>query len=340
MRRWWSSLTVRLVVASLAWTAGLLYLAHLTSVFLLFGVDALDRFGGALIPSTIAAAAVMVLGAVIVRRALGSFKQLRQRVIDVHEGRERTVTGAYMNEIEPVVSAFNSLLAHQDRRVHDALARAGDLAHGLKTPLAVLNQEAERASAQGHHDLSVTLCQQIDRMRRHIDYHLAHARASASGVAPGQRCSVAESAAAIARTLERLHAQRGLTLSIEADPRHVVRVQREDLDELLGNLLDNACKWARARVDLTSADEGADIVILVDDDGPGIAAKLRDAVLQRGVRADEAAPGTGLGLAIVREIAALYRGHLTLADSALGGLQVRLRLPRAGTEHSGSVQAM
>jgi signal transduction histidine kinase len=338
MKRWWSSLTVRLVVASLTWTAGLLYLAHLTSVFLLFGMDALDRFGGAMLPSTIVALASMVFGALIVRRALDTFKQLRQRVIDVHEGRERMVTGTYMREVEPVVAALNGLLAHQDSRVREAVARAGDLAHGLKTPLAVLQQEAARTAADGQGELAALLGQQTERMQRHIDYHLAHARASASGVVPGLRCSVTESAHAIARTLERLHAHRGLTLTIDASPQHVVRVQREDLDELLGNVLDNACKWARARVRLSSAADGADIAISVDDDGPGIALDLRDAVLQRGVRADEAAPGTGLGLAIVREIAELYQGSLALGESAWGGLQVRLRLPRGRVEHSGAVQ--
>ena len=146
-------------------------------------------------------------------------------------------------------------------------------------------------------------------MRRQIDYHLAHARAAASGATPGARCAVPASAEGLARTLLRLHADRGLAIEVDVVPAHAVRGEREDLDEMLGNLLDNACKWARSRVvDRRRPPAGATIVITVDDDGPGLEASMREAVLQRGVRADEAAPGSGLGLAIVRDLAELYGG--------------------------------
>lgn len=340
MSRLWSSFAVRLVVASLAWTAGLLYLAHLASVFILFGPgDTLERFGHRLGPTTAVALIVMALGAVIVHRAIKVFSGLRQRLLDVQVGRERLVTGTYFSEVQPVVGALNDLLEHQDRRLREALAKAGDLAHGLKTPLAVLGYEAERAAAEGHHELAATLRQQIERMRRHVDYHLAHARAAASGAAANARCPVAESAGAIARTLSRLHSQRGVTFEMAVLPEHAVRVQREDLDEMIGNLLDNACKWARTRVQVAAAVDGARVVITVDDDGPGIAEGLHEAVLQRGVRADEAAPGSGLGLAIVRELAEVYGGRVWLQRSPLGGLRVSLDLPSAIGEHSAAVQA-
>ena len=132
-----------------------------------------------------------------------------------------------------------------------AIAKAGDLAHGLKTPLAVLAREAEVADAQGHHDLAATMTQQVERMRRQIDYHLAHARAAASGATVGSRCSVSDSADALARTLLRLHADRGLTIDVEVPADHSVRGQREDLEEMLGNLLENACQWARSQVVVT-----------------------------------------------------------------------------------------
>jgi signal transduction histidine kinase len=339
MTRWWSSLTVRLIVASLAWTLGLLYIAHLASVLILFGgANALERFGHRIGPTTALAIGIMIFGALIVRRALRSFSGLKQRLLDVQQGRERLVTGHYVNEVQPVVTALNDLLEHQDRRMRDALAKAGDLAHGLKTPLAVLGHEADRAAADGHHELAATLRQQIERMGRHVDYHLAHARAAASGPLPGTRCVVAESAQAITRTLARLHAQRGLTVDINVPPGHAVRVQREDLDEMLGNLLDNACKWARSRVAVASANEADDILITVEDDGPGIARELREAVLQRGVRADEAAPGSGFGLAIVRDLVELYGGTISLGDAPLGGLRVVLRLPVASGAYSGAVQ--
>jgi signal transduction histidine kinase len=326
---WWSSFTFRVVIASLAWTAVLLYVAHLGSVLIMFGPDAITQFGGRVGPTTILAAALMVAGALIVRRALATFGDLRRRLVDVQEGRDVSVTGTYLREVEPVVSALNALLEHQDRRVREAHAKAGDLAHGLKTPLAVLTHEAERAAAHGHHDLAATLTQQIDRMRRHIQYHLAHARAAASGATPGARCVLAEAVDGIVRTLQRLHAERGVSIEVHIPPDHIVRGQREDVEEMLGNLLDNACKWTRAHVVVTSARSDGRIAIAVDDDGPGIAPTMRAAVLQRGVRADEAAPGSGLGLAIAADLASLYGGAITLETSPRGGLRARLDLPQA-----------
>ena len=118
-------------------------------------------------------------------------------------------------------------------------------------------------------------------MRRQVDYHLAHARAAASGAAPGARCAVLASAEGLARTLLRLHADRGLAIQVAVDPAHTVRSEPEDLDEMLGNLLDNACKWAQSRITIASASTGTAIVITVDDDGPGLEASMREAVLQR-----------------------------------------------------------
>ena len=337
MKRFWSALSVRLLVASFAWTLGLLYITHVTSVYIIIGSHAFTRFERIAL-MMVFAIAFMVFGALVIRRTIRSFATLRRRLVDVHEGRERSVAGDYVNEVQPIVTALNSLLEHQDRRVRQAVAKAGDLAHGLKTPLAVLSHEAERARAEGHFELAATLVEQVERMQRHIDYHLVHARAAASGATPGTHCSVAVSAEGIARTLERLHAQRGLAITVAVPGAHVVRGQREDLDEMLGNLLDNACKWARSRVALSSTNGHGRIVITVDDDGPGIPLAMREAVLQRGVRADEAAPGSGFGLAIVRDLAEVYSGSIALDSSPLGGLRARLELPQAAAEHSGTVQ--
>jgi len=197
----------------------------------------------------------------------------------------------------------------------------------LKTPLAILAQEAERAEAAGQHELATAIAQQVGRMRRQVDYHLAQARAVALGRAGHVRATVQTSAEGLARTLERLYADRQRTIQLEVSPEHLVRVAREDLDEMLGNLIDNACKWTRSRVVVTSSQHGASVVIDVDDDGPGLDPSMREAVLQRGVRADEAAPGSGLGLAIVRELAGLYGGSIRLDGSPLGGLRARLELP-------------
>jgi signal transduction histidine kinase len=164
-------------------------------------------------------------------------------------------------------------------------------------------------------------------MRRQIDDHLAHARSAAASTSAAALASIATSSEGLARVLQRLHAERGLRIEIDAPASHAFRGQREDLDEMLGNLLDNACKWARSQVKVTSSKEGDRVVIVVDDDGPGINPSMRDAILQRGIRADEADQGSGLGLAIVRDLADLYGGSISLEESPLGGARARLTLP-------------
>src|SRR6185436_12197539 len=163
--------------------------------------------------------------------------------------------------------------------VRRAVAKAGDLAHGLKTPLAVLAREAECAGAAGQTELAASIVQQVERMRRQVDYHLAHARAAASGATLGARCAIRESADGLARTLLRLHADRSLAIDVRVSPSHVARVQREDLDEMLGNLLDNACTWTRRQVVVDSVEADRIVRVTVDDDGPGLPAAMREAVL-------------------------------------------------------------
>ena len=275
-----------------------------------------------------------IAGFAVVRSGLAPLDELRRRLRAIQGGAERRLQGRYPSEVQPLVDDMNALLAHQEQAVQRALAKAGDLAHGLKTPLAVMSQDAQRAAAAGQSDLATALSEQIERMRRQIEYHLAHARAAASGANAGVRCSIAASAEPLARTLLRLYAGRGITIDVRVPPDHEVRCQREDLDEMLGNLLDNACKWAASRVVIASAilpPEGGShepaVTITVDDDGPGLPETMREAVLQRGVRVDEAAPGSGLGLAIVRDLAAVYGGTIALEASAIGGLRARLSLP-------------
>ena len=317
------------IVGSILWGVGLILLAHVSSVLIVVGPL---PFHGALHIAMLflTAALLMIGGMVLAGRALSSLARLRERVSAVHEGRESRVSGTFPVEVQPLVTDLNALLDHRDTRVRAALAKAGDLAHGLKTPLAVLTHEADRATKAGHVELGSSLQQQIDRMQRQIDYHLAHARAAASGATLGARAEVRTSAEGLARTLERLHADRGLRIQVDVPDAHAIRGHREDLDEMMGNLLDNACKWARTRVSVSSANGAQGVTIAVDDDGPGLDVTLRQAVLQRGVRADEAAPGSGFGLAIVRELAELYGGSIELDTSPLGGLRVRLRLPAAG----------
>ena len=275
------------------------------------------------------AAAVMVVGGLQVRRGLAGVTQMRTRLLAMREGRETHLEGRFVPEVQPLVDDLNALLDHREQAVRRAVSKAGDLAHGLKTPLAVLAREAERATASGQPELASAIEEQVDRMRRQIDYHLAHARAAASGSAPGARTVVKESADGLARTLLRLHADRNLSVETRVPLAHVVRAQREDVDEMLGNLLENACKWARAQVVVQSTETDQSVRITVDDDGPGLPAEMREKVLLRGVRADEKAAGSGLGLAIVRDLAELYAGSVALGESPLGGLRATLTLPRS-----------
>jgi signal transduction histidine kinase len=272
--------------------------------------------------------AFTVGGLFLVQRALAPLRGLRASLSAVREGHRQKIEGDYPTEVQPLVDDLNGLLEDRERAVARALSAAGDLAHGLKTPLAVLVQEAEEADEAGHHDLATTLRQLVERMQRQVDYHLARARATPPGVAaPAERCAVLPSVEGLVRTMRRLHAERKLAVDVDVSPAHEIRGRREDLDEMLGNLLDNACKWARSRVAVSSSLEEARLSIAVDDDGPGVDPPLRSQVLQRGVRADQRGGGSGLGLAIVSELAELYGGAVTLETSPLGGTRARLELP-------------
>jgi signal transduction histidine kinase len=343
------SLRTRILLGAVLWTGGLVLISFvvIAAVFRhspnlpFLGVQSSIHYiwGTHAFLIVVTAAMAMLGGAIHVRRGLAGIAQLRKRLAAVHSGQESRLTGEYVREVQPLVNDLNALIEQREQAVRRAVAKAGDLAHGLKTPLALLALEAERASAAGQDEVAAALREQVGRMRRQIDYHLAHARAAASGSGLGARASVSESADGLARTLPRLYADRHLSIDVRVDPSHVVRVQREDLDEMLGNLLDNACKWARSRVVIESTPAGdtragvesgvSRILITVDDDGPGLALEMREKVMQRGVRADEKAAGSGLGLAIVRDLAEVYGATVTLNDSPLGGLRARLALPRA-----------
>jgi signal transduction histidine kinase len=332
------SLRAKLLLGAVLWTIGLLLssIVAITAMMLQHGslprIVHLTTYRHAefVLPFSVVC---MVAGYLLYRSSVSPLRALQARVAAVRGGSEQVVTGAYPSEVQPLVQELNALLDHRQRAVTRALAKAGDLAHGLKTPLAVLAHDAARAKAAGQTELAVSIEQQVDRMRRQVEYHLAQARAAASGTIAGATCRVAESSDALTRTLLRLHADRGMAIEQHVDREHAVQCSREDLDEMLGNLLDNACKYATSRVVITSTLAGAQIMIAVADDGPGLAPHLRESVLQRGVRADEAAPGSGLGLAIVRDLAELYGGTVTLDTSrSLSGLEVRLLLPAASQD--------
>jgi len=319
------SLRLRLVLGSVLWTVGLLVATN----FVIFGM-VLHRFSGPLVhlgAMSVAGAGFLIAGLLQLRSVLAPFRRLREELGAVRAGSSPRIEGSFPSEVAPVVSDLNALLEHRTRLVQRAQSKAGDLAHGLKTPLAVLGHEAERLRHSGQTEAADMVGQQVERMRRQIDYHLAHARAVASGSRIGVSTSVLDAAEGLARTLRRLHAEKGMSISLAIAPEARVGVGREDLEEMMGNLLDNACKWAKSGVWLTAEAAGPSLAILIDDDGPGIAPSLRSKVLERGARADESAPGSGFGLAIVGDLAELHGGTLALEDSPRGGVRVRLVLP-------------
>jgi len=328
------SLRLRIFLGAVLWSMGLFLLSGLILThYMLYVPQAPGIFHGVfvhyMIIVTLAMIASIVVGFIQVKRGLASFNELRANLTGVREGRDARLGGEYPTEVQPLVNELNALLGDREERVTRALTKAGDLAHGLKTPLTLLNQQAERAKAEGQNALAAAITQQVDRMRRQVDYHLAHARASASGGDPTARCHVLTSADALARTMMTIHADRHLSIDVNVPHEHFVRGRREDYEEMLGNLVDNACKWARSRVEVRSSIVDGSVVTTVDDDGPGLDPSLWESVLKRGVRADEAAPGSGLGLAIVADLAELYGGTISLGPSPRGGLRATLVLPVA-----------
>jgi signal transduction histidine kinase len=218
-------------------------------------------------------------------------------------------------------------LDHGEEQAAAAQRHAGNLAHALKTPMSVLMGEAQAREAR----LAETVEAQVDIMRRHVDHQLARARAMGRRGDSAARTDVWPSLKAIARTVERIHAERGVTVDIAGDKEAVFRGEQQDLEEMLGNLLDNAALHGGGRVFVTVSRKAGAVEIMIEDDGSGIAAADRDRLFSRGERLDTDKPGTGLGLAIVRDVAEIYGGAVTLDESEdLGGLLVRLRLPAAG----------
>jgi signal transduction histidine kinase len=330
------SIRTRVVAGSLLWIVGLLLIAFFIAVSIVSKHPHLIAVVHSyLIWAT--AAIFLVAGFLQMRLGLSPLTRLRATLTDVREGRKSRLDGKYPTEIQALADDLNKLLNERDARVSRAQSQAGDLAHALKTPLAVLSSEMDHiaAGSAGHgnvpagEDNVAAARQQIDRMRRQMDWHLARARAAASGPSAGLRASVRDSADGIARTVQRLHADRRIAIDVDMPVDVFTRAERPDLDEILGNLIDNACKYARTRVLVGATASDGVVTITVDDDGPGLDPGMRAAVLQRGVRADEAPGGSGFGLAIVRDLAELYGGNVVLDASPLSGLRVVVTLTAA-----------
>jgi signal transduction histidine kinase len=320
------SLRARFIVGSVLWTLGLLAISHMLFVALVEYLPNMLAIRHWVVLSVVALA-FMLGGLSQVRRGLSPINQLRARLASVREGRAPRIEGDYPTEVQPLVADLNALLDHREDAVRRAQSKAGDLAHGLKTPLAVLSRDAAQAEQAGLAELAAGIRHEVERMRRQIDYHLAQARAAASAAAPGARCTLTASLHPLVRALSRLHVDRGVAVHLHVAEHTAVAVERQDLDEMLGNLLDNACTWARTRVDVRATVTGGHVTILIEDDGPGLSESLWEKVLSRGVRADEEGPGSGLGLAIVRDLAGVYGGSIEVGRAAGGGFQATLQLP-------------
>ncbi len=338
------------------------------------------RFGGTLAASLALLLLLMVLAALAqVRVGLAPLRALQAALARLRGGQAARLQGRFPAEVQPLVDDFNGVLDRHAELVTRARTQAGNLAHAVKTPLAILQQAAERLSAQLDRPGGATandiaqwrreVDEQLALARRHIDWHLSRARAAAAHGLPGLRTQVRPVVDGLLRVMRQLHAERGLELHAPPAPGPDAAAvdfagEAQDLQEMLGNLLDNACKWARRQVVVDvvvevavdvevdakaagpvelpvappmSASAGSRptprLCIAVDDDGPGIAAEQRALALQRGQRLDEATPGSGLGLAIVHELARLYGGTLQLQASKLGGLRAELHLPALTSEN-------
>ena len=248
----------------------------------------------------------------------------------IRSGKATHLPKSFPLEVQPVVDDLNSLIDVNGQMVVRARAQAGNLAHALKTPLAVLTDEAYRLENRGQGEAAQVILQQCQRMQRQIDYQIARARAAASRSVPGVNAPLPPAVANIVSAMKRLYAAKDPQFEVAIDPDCIAMCDPMDLNEMLANLIDNACKWSTKRIAVRgTVDEKANqAVIAVEDDGPGLPLESREMVFQIGQRLDERVPGSGLGLPIVRDLAQLYGGEIRLEDSMLGGLKAGLRLPR------------
>ena len=294
--------------------------------------EATQRFTAVLAWSWLALLLLLVAGALLqVTLGLAPLPRLHRALTALRDGRAQRLEGQYPNEVQPLVDDFNGVLDRQAQMLQRARAQAGNLAHALKTPLTVLSQGAANAQShpQAQAELPSLVAEQVLVARRHIDWHLARSRAAAAQGLMGLRTPIKPVAEGLLRVMEKVHAERSLSMTMDADAQLAFAGEAQDLQEILGNLLDNACKAARTQVQLTAHQAGMQLRITVEDDGPGIPEDRMTDALRRGGRLDESTPGSGLGLAIVMELVSLYGGALELGRSAMGGLRVSLALPAA-----------
>ena len=274
---------------------------------------------------------ILILGMIFavyaqVRLGLRPLFDLGRRIADVREGRALSVEGEYPLEISPLATELNSLISHNKTIVNRAQTHVGNLAHALKTPIAVLRNEAEAKDMTS----SQIVAKQTDMMASQVDHHLRRARAAARGQAIGVRADMDPVIDGLVRTLPRIYREKDLTIDRIGDTGLIFRGHPRDLEDMIGNLMDNAAKWTGSRIEVAvrKVEDGV-CTVRISDNGPGLTAEEIEEALKRGARLDEATPGSGLGLSIVEDLADAYKGSLEFSRSEMGGLQAELRLPIA-----------
>jgi signal transduction histidine kinase len=296
--------------------------------------DETRSFDQALIATFAILAVVLLLTTMFqVRFGLAPLKRITDSLAAIRSGAAERLAGQFPEEIAPLARETNALIDANKEIVERARTHVGNLAHALKTPLSVMVNEA---AAHARDPFANKVLEQADIMRDQVARHLERARLAARLTVVGSVTDVAPVVTALARTMEKIHHDRGIAIEVHADDKARFRGERPDLEEMLGNLVDNACKWASARVAIEvlrerpdPASAGQVVRIVVDDDGRGLSPSEREQAAQRGRRLDETKPGSGLGLSIVVELAALYGGELKLGTAPLGGLRAELVLPAA-----------
>lgn len=268
---------------------------------------------------------ILLLQRVTVNRALRPLEKVRLQIAQLQQGQRSELDRDVPQELEALVAQVNHLLTHTEDTLKRSRNALGNLGHALKTPLAVLVSLADREDIRRDPALHRTLVEQLEQIEQRLTRELGRARLAGEAL-PGAHFDCAEELPGLVATLAMIHGD-AVQLTWQAEPGLRLPWDREDLLELLGNLLDNACKWADSNVALSVARTPQGFVLKVEDDGPGIEAERRDAVLSRGTRLDEQVAGHGLGLGIVRDIVEAWSGRLSLDDSPLGGLCVEVVLP-------------
>ena len=265
----------------------------------------------------------MALG---LRVALRPFERVQADINAVREGRQTGLSGNYPLEVRPLSEALNRLLEHNRSVVVRARTHVGNLAHALKTPLAVLRNEAKGTSQLDH-----VVRRQTESMLSNVEHYLQRAQAAARADILGARTELAPVINGLVRTLQRLYEDRAIRFNVEVSEEFSVSAEQQDLEEMLGNLMENASKWARSVVTVSASKlSDGTVAIDVDDDGTGLSEAQMAEALKRGVRFDETAPGSGLGLSIVSDLAEMNQGELSLISNINGGLRARLTLKAVG----------